>query len=259
MEAVYKFSEIEIVSFAMVLIRISCFIVVWPIFGVETVPNSIKVLLALVLTLAVFPVLPRAIGVNDFGSPLLITMVIKEVFIGITFGFVARAFFMATRVAGELISLSVGLSGAQLYNPSMGGQTTPMDQLIYMLAALLYLAIDGHHLLLTGLVDTFRLIPIGPQMVNLKSLQQIGAVLQEVISIGVRISAPVLISILMLNLVMGILGKTVPQINVLVTGLAVNLIVGLVVMIVALPHMMGEMPNLMENGFHRLFQLMRSF
>lgn len=259
MEQVYRFSEPEIIAFAMVMLRISAFVVTWPIFGVESVPAPVKVLFALLVTLIVFPVVEWRSIQADFDSPMLIWLAIKEVFIGLVFGFLGRMFFMAIRVAGEMISLSMGLSGAQMFNPAMGGQVTPVDTFFYSLAGLFFLAINGHHLFITGLVDTFRVVPLSQLNLSMMSFSGIGAFVQEIISIGIRLSAPVMIAVLVINLVMGILGKTVPQVNVLVTSLAVNIIVGFAVMIVALPMMMGEMPDLLEISAARLFQIMRAF
>lgn len=259
MEQLYRFSEPEILAFAMVLLRVSAFVVVWPIFGVENVPSPVKILFALIVTMVVFPVIEWQGIQASFDSPVLMFLAIKEVFIGLVFGFLARMFFMAIRVAGELISISIGLSGAQLYNPAMGGQASPVDTLVYSLAGLFFLAINGHHLFLTGLVDTFRILPLNPNGLSMLTFGSMGPFVQEIMSIGIRLSAPVMIAILVVNVVMGILGKTVPQINVLVTSLAVNIVVGFIVLIVALPLMMGEMPDLLEISASRLFQIMRAF
>jgi flagellar biosynthetic protein FliR len=258
MEQVYRFSEPEIIAFAMVMLRMSAFVATWPVFGVESVPAQVKILFALLVAFIVFPVIDWRTVQADFDSPVLIWLAVKEVFVGLVFGFLARMFFMAIRVAGEMISLSMGLSGAQMFNPSMGGQVTPVDTFFYSLAGLFFLAINGHHLFITGIVDSFRIIPLSPGGLSLATFSAIGPFVQEIISIGIRLSAPVIISILVVNLIMGILGKTVPQVNVLVTSLAVNIIVGFAVLIAALPMMMNEMPELLEISAARLFQIMRA-
>ena len=259
MEHIYRFSESEILAFALVLLRISAFVVAWPIFGIENVPAPVKILFSLIVTVVLFPVIEWKGIQAGFDSPVLIFLAVKEVFIGLVFGFLAKMFFMAIQMAGELISISIGLSGAQLYNPAMGGQSSSVDTFIYSLASLFFLAINGHHLFITGLVDTFRILPLNPSSLSMLTFSAMGPFVQEIISIGIRLSAPVMIAILVVNLVMGILGKTVPQINVLVTSLTVNIMVGFVVLIVALPVMMAEMPDLLEISASRLFQIMRAF
>ncbi len=257
MESVYRFSEPEILAFAMVLLRLSAFVVAWPIFGVETVPAPVKILFALVLSLVVFPVIDWKDLQADLLSSSLIWIATREVFIGLIFGFLARLFLMATRVAGELVSISLGLSGAQLFNPAMGGMSSPLDQFFFTLAGLFFLAINGHHLFLMGIVDTFRIIPISPALLSTAPFLTIGEIVQAIIVVGIKISAPVMLSILVVNMVMGILGKAVPQINVLITSLAVNIVAGLVVLILALPMMVGEIPELLETSTHHLFQIVK--
>ncbi|MGE0761702.1 MAG: flagellar biosynthetic protein FliR [Bdellovibrionales bacterium] len=258
MESIYRFSEPEILAFAMMLIRVSTFVVAWPIFGVESVPASVKILFALMVTFLIFPAVEWQNLTASFGSSQLIWLSVKEAFIGVMFGFLARMFLMATRVAGELVSLALGLSGAQLYNPAMGGMSSPLDQFFFALAGLVFLSINGHHLFLMGLVDTFRIIPMGPELLSMSPLLSIGEIVQDIVIIGIKISAPVMMSILVVNMVMGILGKTVPQINVLITSLAVNVLVGLVVLILALPLMVGEVPDLLETSANRLFQIVKA-
>jgi flagellar biosynthesis protein FliR len=258
MESVYQFSEPQIVAFALALIRLSAFVVTWPIFGIDTVPAIVKILFSLVLTLLVFSTLDWSQVQDNFDSGQLIWMAVREAFIGLAFGFLARMFFVAIQVGGELISMSIGFSGAQLFNPAMGGQITALDQFFYILAGLFFLTINGHHLFLTGIVDTFRVIPLGPSLLNPISSAAMGDFVQQIMSVGLRISAPMMLSILVVNLVMGILGKTVPQVNVLITSLAVNILVGIFVLIISLPVFLEEMPDLLEASASRLFQIVRS-
>ncbi len=257
MPSVYNFSPSEMIAFALVLIRLTAFVVSWPVFGIETLPAPVKILFALVLSMLVFPVIDWSHAQVSFESTQLIWMAFREAFIGVIFGFLSRMFFMATRVAGEIISVSMGLAGAQLYNPAMGGQSSALDQILYSLAAMVFLAINGHHLFLLGILDTFRIIPLGTQLLNSAPLIGVATMVQETITAGIKMGAPVMVAIFVVNLVMGVLGKTVPQINVLITSLAVNVLVGLVVLLVALPMMLKEMPDLMEESSARLFKLVR--
>lgn len=255
----YNFSEIELVVFALVLLRVSAFVAAWPVLGVETVPAPIKILFALTLTTVIFPVINKPDLSVNLSSGQLIWLALRETFLGVCMGMLIRMMFTATRVAGDFVSLSIGLSGAQIYNPAMGGYGTPIDQFFLIMLSLFYLAIDGHHLFLTGLVDSFRVIPLGPALLSASSFREIGSLVQEVMIFGIKISAPVIFAILLVNFVMGILGKAVPQINILVTTLSVNIAVGLVVLIVALPVIVSEMPNLIEESAAQLFKTLRSF
>ena len=226
MASIYQLNDIEIMAFFLTLVRISAFVVSWPVFGGSGIPNSVKVLFSLIVTLVVFPVIDRSQVQLDIGSASLIVLILKETAIGLIFGYLSRMFFFALNVAGDIISTSMGLSQAQVFNPAMGARSTAIEQVLIMLASLLFLAINGHHLFLSGLIDTFRVLPMNNELISMSAFKNIGHLAQEIIAIGVQISMPVMLSILFVNVAMGIIGRAVPQINVLITSLPVNILVG---------------------------------
>ena len=227
MTEVYKFSESEIIFFSLVLIRMTAFVVSWPVFGVETVSAHIKILFGTVLALVVFPTLkwtPEQTATLQSG---LVLLVLREAFIGLSLGFLARLFFFAFRVAGEMVSQAMGLGSASLFNPSLGGQTSAVEQFYTGMVTLFYLAVNGHHQLITGLVASFQWVPAGLLKLNVSQFTGLGQMTAEIIDLGLRLSAPVVISLLVANLVLGVVGKTVPQLNVLVTSFPINIMIGL--------------------------------
>jgi flagellar biosynthetic protein FliR len=259
MTEVYNFSETEILFFGLVLIRMTSFVVSWPVFGVETVSNHIKVLFALLLTLMVFPTLhwsPQQIANVQSG---LVMLVVREAFIGLSMGFLARFFFFAFRIAGEMVSQAMGLGAAAMFNPSMGGQSSSVEQFYTSIATLFYLAVNGHHYLITGLVNSFNWVPAGLLSLNVSQFTGVGNMLEEIIVLGLRFSAPVVISILVVNLILGVVGKTVPQLNVLVTSFPINIMLGLFLMIITLPMLMDEMGEFLALSTTRVFQLVKTF
>lgn len=186
MTEVYRFSENEILFFALVLIRMASFVVSWPVFGVETVSSQIKVLFALVVTLVVFPTLhwtPEQAQALQSG---LVLLVVREAFIGLSMGFLARLFFFTFRIAGEMISQAMGLSAASMFNPSMGGQTSSVEQFYTTLATLFYLAVNGHHYLITGLVNSYQWAPAAKMGLNVSQFTGVGHMVQEIVELGLR-------------------------------------------------------------------------
>ncbi|MBX7230468.1 MAG: flagellar biosynthetic protein FliR [Bdellovibrionales bacterium] len=257
MENIYQFSEPKILSFCLVMLRLSGFVVTWPFFSGETVPSQIKILFALLTSILIFPNIEWHGLQNVLNNQYLIFLSIKEVLIGLFFGYLGKMFISACQVAGDLVSVSVGLSGAQLFNPAMGSSSTPLDQLLFFLTGLCFLSINGHHLFLMGIVDTFRLIPLSAKGISLQPFFTVGNLVQEIVLIGLKMSAPILLSILVVNITMGLLGKVVPQINILVTSLSVNILLGFVVLILSLPFMMDEVPVLLEISARHIFQFMK--
>jgi flagellar biosynthetic protein FliR len=245
--------------FGMVLLRMSAFVVSWPIFGAELVTNQVKILFALVLTMVMFPTVHWSAAQMTALKGDILILGAREVFIGLSLGYLARFFFFAFRVAGEMMAQAMGLSSAQVFNPALGGQTTAVEQLYMVVASLFYLSVNGHHFLISGLARTMEVVPFAQMTLNTSQFVGVGHMLQDVVELGLKLSAPVVISILVVNLILGVVGKTVPQINVLVTSFPINIFIGLFLMIVTFPMLMDQMGDFLDMSTTRVFQFVKSF
>ena len=259
MASLYQFNETEMLLFFMVLVRMTSFVVTWPVFGIETVSPPVKVLFATILTFVIFPTMHVTAAQTLALKEDLILVAAREAFIGLSIGFLGRFFFFGFRIAGEMITQALGLSAAQMFNPAVGGQSSSLEQLYVSLASLFYLAVNGHHFLITGLVGTFDVVPAAQMTLNTSQFIGVGHMAQEVIELGLKLSAPVVIAILVVNLILGVVGKTVPQLNVLVTSFPVNILVGFALMMITLPMLIDQMPAFLELSTTRVFQFVRAF
>ena len=113
-------------------------------------------------------------------------------------------------------------------------------------ASLFYLGVNGHHFLLTGLVDSFRLVPVSADLMKTGQIKNIALFVQQIVEVGLKFAAPVIVAILVVNLVLGVIGKTVPQMNVLVTSFPINILVGFVILMFTLPLMVDQMGDFLE-------------
>lgn len=259
MAGVFAFNQHEVLAFFLVLMRMSAFVVTWPIFGTPLLPAPMKVLFAVALSIVVFPVLNWTGIEASLDSLQLIPLVIKEIFIGLCIGFLARMFLHAMSISGEIISVSMGLSSTQLFNPSTGENSTTINQFQVMLVSLLFLALNGHHYFLSALVSSFDLVPLATTGVSLAVFGTLGDVIHTIMVIGVKISAPIMISVMIMNVVMGIVGRAVPQINVLITALPLNILVGFMIMIVTLPVVFGQVEGLIDFSAQTVFRFLKGF
>lgn len=249
----------ELLAFAMVLLRMSAFVVTMPIIGTATVPQHVKVLLALSMTFVIFPLIKWQNAPVDFESMAIVSIAIKEIAVGLFMGFVARLFFMTVSIAGQIMSVSIGISSAQLFNPAMAETSTAFDQIYVTLASMFFLSINGHHLLFSALVDSFRIVPLQNMGLHFMGLQDFGMVVQKVMGLAVKMSAPLMVAILFMNIAVAVIGRAVPQINILITSMPVNVLVGLMVTIVSMPLLIWQMHDVLEITSGQLFQILKSF
>jgi flagellar biosynthetic protein FliR len=189
----------------------------------------------------------------------IIWMAIKESLIGLLLGSVVRMLFFAVNISGQIISAALGLSAAQMFNPTLGTQSTILEQFQFTIGIIIFLTINGHHLLLTGIVESFNLIPLNFDGFNLLGVKSAAYLGQEILTLGLKMGAPVMISIFLIQVGMGIIGRVVPQINVLVTSLHLTILIGLIVMMVSVPIFYEQINQLQNIMAYSLFKIMKEF
>lgn len=255
----FALNENELLAFALALLRVSAFVVSWPVFSVYSVPNQAKVLFALLLTALMFPVIARGgLDTARLGDEI-VWLAAKEALLGVCLGFVARMFFFAVSVGGNLVSTYMGLASGQVYNPALGSQVTTVEHFYVTLATLVFLAVNGHHMFIDGLARSFELVPLSTEGLSVVAFRDAVSLLKDVLVVGIQISAPVMVVIFVLNVFMGILGRAVPQINVLVTSLSVNIMAGIVVMIISVPALVPESELMLGKMTEQLFKMLKAF
>ena len=253
----FYFSETEIVAFTLILLRVAAFVAVWPVFGTPSVPPPVKMLMALAIAMLLLPVINWRENQVELLSQHIAWLALKEAVVGLILGFVCRLYFFAVSIGGQIVSVSMGLANAQIMNPTLGARGSAVEQFQVVLATLVFLAIDGHHMFIHGLVQSFEFVPMHLASIRFDTFILVGNAVQEVIVIGIKISAPILIAILFVNISMGVIGRAVPQINVLVTSLPVNILVGLAVLTISVPLYITEMDGLVVVMAERLFSFMK--
>ncbi len=256
--------EWQIYSFFFVFIRVCSILFFLPLFGDRTIAVSIKILFGFALSVMVYPVL----GAGILSIPALamqsashtILAVISEVLLGILIGFVSRWVFDAVQFAGHFIGTSIGFSMASVLDPHSETQTISIAELHYILAALLFLAFDGHHIFFTAILDSFEKIPMG-RFTLFGRAEEIVKYLMEmsahVISLGVRLAAPSIVVILLTNLTFSVLAKAVSQMNLLVLTFTANVLIGVIVVLVSLPGFLNVVENAFTAYTPEIFKFMR--
>jgi flagellar biosynthetic protein FliR len=220
--------------FLLVLARLSGLALAAPIFGHVLVPMRVRAGFVGVLALALAPTVgtPPVAPASAWG---LAGLVAVEAAVGALIGFVAQLVFAGIQLGGQVAGLQVGFGIASLIDPSSQATSTVVAQWEQLAALLLFLVLDVHHVLLRALIDSFRMAPIGQAAISGDVLRGIVAEASGVFAVGVRIAAPVLIVLLLVNGALGVLARTIPQLNVFAVGFPVNVGVGLVVLGASLP------------------------
>jgi flagellar biosynthetic protein FliR len=215
----------EFTLFTLVLGRVAGIFSSLPLFGGERVPMNIRVLLTLALTLVCFPILklsPQSLP-SDF--PSLFLIVIAEALIGFTLGIVAKSVFGAVEFCGQIVGMQMGFSMASLFDPAMGQQQL-MSLFQSLLAMLLFLTLGAHHIFIRAMVESYTLIPIGGWHVSGELITFLVTTTSGIFILGVKLAAPVMVALLATSVVLGVMARSFPQMNIFMISMPLNIAIG---------------------------------
>ena len=240
----------------LIFVRVSAFFVTIPLFSYKTIPSQLKIVLAFVLSWMMYYTFSiEAFTIN--GDYLL--LVLKEAIVGLVLGLVVYIVFSAVQIAGGFIDFQMGFAMANIVDPQTGVQSPLMGQFFNFLLLLVFLAINGHHLVLDGIFYSYQFMPIDqffPKFGDVESIEYIMKLFVAVFAIAFQMSAPIIATLFLVTLALGITGKTVPQLNIFVVGFPIKIAVGFILLVTMMGVMVEVMEKVIEMGIMGMRNLM---
>lgn len=231
-------------TFLLVFARMSAMLVVAPVLGHTAIPVAHRVGLGLLLAIVLAPLLgPTMPAARDLVALLL--SITGEIVIGLAIGFVALMLLAAVEGAGELVGIQMGLSLASVFDPSTGGHPSVVSQFHRLLAVLLLLALNGHHLVIQAVAASFRRVRPGAVALGPELPAGIVALGAKLLRSGLEIAAPVVGLLLVVNIALAFLSRVAPQTNVFLLGVPVTVGLGLFVLAETLPPFARQVATLL--------------
>lgn len=235
--------------------RVLGLLIAAPLFGNPRFPLRVRLGLALLITVVVAPTLPPVPQVAP-DSLAGLGIFAQQLLIGLTMGFAVRLVFTAVEMAGELIGMQMGLGFAMFYDPQNAGQMPVVGQFLGVLTTLIFLALNGHLLMLSALAESFRDLPVGtlPGTGRWLDIAGWGA---GIFSAALLLAMPVIAALLTVNLALAALTRSSPQLNVFAIGFPITLAVGFAALLLTLPWLPATAESLLRVAMERLFSLGR--
>lgn len=242
-----------IAGFLFPLARVLGLLGAAPVFFSRGMPTRIRLALGVAVTVALMSSLPPSTVAPGTWMGLLTLM--QQMLIGVMLGFAMRIVFAAIDLAGELIGLQMGLGFALFYDPENAGQSPVIAEFMGLLATLVFLAMNGHLMLLALLGKSFEWWPIGAQVASLDGMGAVARWGSFIFSAGLMLSLPLIAALLIVNIALALLTRAAPQLNLFAIGFPVTLIVGFAVLSVSLAFFAPVFTRLFEYGLEMLGQL----
>ncbi|WP_287366172.1 flagellar biosynthetic protein FliR [Thauera sp.] len=228
-----------------------------PIFSNRGVPARVRLAIGLGVAIALLPVMPpmpdvppsSGIGLAIFG---------QQIFIGVAIGFMIRIVFAAVDMAGALIGMQMGLSFAIFFDPDAGGQTAVLSDFLNLIATLLFVAVNGHLLMIEALVRSFEWLPVGTEIVRAEGWGYIARAGLTVFAAGLLLSLPVIGVLLVANIALGVLTRAAPQLNLFAVGFPVTLTAGFIGVLLIMTNFAPVLQTLFERGFDEIGRMLEA-
>jgi flagellar biosynthetic protein FliR len=233
------------------LTRILGMLAAAPIFGHNSYPRPMKIVLGIMLAMIMAPVVPAMPAADPMSMAGLLIM-LQELLIGLAMGFSMRIVFAAVEMAGEVASMTMGLGFASIFDPQTRGRSSAVSQFIALIASLAFLAANGHLVLIEALGESFYTLPISATPISANMPYQLVNWGGTIFSVGLQLSLPIVAALLITNVALGILTRAAPQLNLFGIGFPVSLGAGLLLIGAVFPYLNIPLQNLFNEGVEAL-------
>lgn len=247
---------LKLPTFGLVAARLAGVILFMPVLGGLSVPPTVRALLVIGLAGLVTPLLPFE-PLRPATLAELVLALGRELLLGIVIGLALQLVFVGVQLGGMLIAQESGLAYASVIDPTGVSESESVISMLYLqLAVVTYLVIGGQRALLAALLDSFAAVPLlGAADATPQAAQLLIEALQAGFELGLRVAAPAVLTMFLINLVLGFLSRTVPQLNTMVLGFSIKTLVALLVMAVSLPTAMSLFVDGLEVAMAQLPEL----
>ena len=223
-------------TFLLLLTRVSGIFMISPFFGSLNIPIEIRAATSVAIAIVLFPVIDKLGAVENVPTVLSFTVsVFSEMFVGWLIGFIAYVIFAAINMGGKVMDMQVGFAVVNVMDPTSGQQIPLIGSFLYNLGVMTLLVTNGHHMILYAITESCTLIPLSNSAPEPAIAMLIGNFTVGIFATGMKIAMPVTFAILMTNVGLGILARTMPQMNIFVVGIPMQLMIGIGTLSMVLP------------------------
>lgn len=252
------FISTNFILFILLVVRISGIFVAAPIFARSNFPALMKIGLSVTIAFILVPILGEGqiFDVENFFSLILFSL--NEFIIGIIIGFISFIYFSVLYLAGTTIDTQMGFGMVNVFDPQTNTQIPVMGNFYNNVFSMLFIVANGHHLLIRALVYSYNLLPVGFTIsINIDGVNHITGIMTDMFIMAFKFGAPVLVAIFLSNILLGILARTMPQMNVFIVGLPLKIFVGMLTVIITLQFMIPFSNRLFDRMFTAILEMLK--
>jgi flagellar biosynthetic protein FliR len=244
-------------AYLLVVARVSGLFLFAPVLGNRMIPALVRVALVLLISWVLFPIYGLTAPQPDINVPALVSALGGELVVGLVLGIASGLIFTGFQMAGSIVGHQMGFSLPSLFDPTnQADRSAVIDQFYGLVATLLFLIIDGHHMLLLAFDRAFRALPLGSAIQPELVAMPLGQLVSEVMAASLQLAMPIIAATLLTDLAFGLLSRAVPQINVFFLELPLKILIGVVGLSLILPATLTAMEVQIEGGIRNMINVL---
>lgn len=248
----------NLTSFILVAVRVGSILAAAPFFGSSMIKGTIKVFLTIIISLLVF----HMVEVRPFTNPdflLLILLIFKEILIGVCIGIISHFLFVGIQVGGQVAGMQMGFGMLRVIDPTTSESGSIITSFLNITMLLFFLGVGGHYLVIGAIAESFNLIPLGGGHIEPLAFEYIVKLFSYIFLTGVKVMAPVLMTLLMFSTILGIIGKFVQQINLMMVGFPIKIAIGLTMLSLSMQYFYVVFEKILHRYFEEVANIIRFF
>ncbi|MDW7674619.1 MAG: flagellar biosynthetic protein FliR [Bacillota bacterium] len=256
MDVLLLFSE-QLELLMLIWGRVAGLFLIAPVFSSRNIPGIVKIGLSGLICLTIAPIVnPIEMPDHILGYAMLISL---EMLIGFSIAFLVQLIFAAIQLAGQLIDMQMGFFIVNVVDPEHGTQVPLIGNYKFLIALIVFLLIDGHHMLIRAIVSSYQFLPIGTNIVGGDLVAFMIDAFRGMFITALQISAPTVGTLFVVTIALGIIARTVPQMNVFVVGMPVNIGIGFIMLITSITLYIYLLSSLFSRSYYRIDLLLNYF
>lgn len=256
--SIVDFILLNVELFLLILVRVTGLFSIAPVLGNENVPMITRLGLSVMISFIMLPLMHTTQSTVLDSFPLYTYFILQEFAVGIAIGFIGTVYFAMFFLAGTVMDRQTGFALANVIDPLTDMEVPIFGNFYNILFMLLFLGINGHHIFIRALYDSYKFIPIGHTIsMNLNFVEFVISLFRDITILAFILSAPIMVTAFLANVMLGIFAKTMPQINVFVVGMPLRIIVGLLTVWITLQTVLPFSEGFFDRIFRGVYNFMR--
>ncbi|SPD72687.1 putative Flagellar biosynthetic protein FliR [uncultured Desulfobacterium sp.] len=255
----FSISLANIQALLLVFIRVGAIILNIPVINTRNIPPIFKIGLILTVTIIIFP----SINTEDYQARIdlipLVIGILGEILLGICVGLCVNLIFAGVQMAGQLIGYQMGFAIANVIDPQTGMQSAFFATLLNVYCLMIFLIMDGHHYFIQAISESFIILPVFNMHINSSLFEYIIRLVGNMFVISVKVCAPVMASLLVTSVSLGLVARTIPRMNIFLVAIPIKIVLGMFFIILSLPFLTSFMNNVLSGIGKSIVQIYRLF